>query len=68
MTNVYNRNQNGINEIVSKFSKGYGVDSVIITAASNSNDPIEFAGAVSRRKAKVVIVGAVPTGFSRENL
>ena len=67
MTNVFNRNQNGINEIVSKFSKGYGVDSVIITAASNSNDPIEFAGAVSRRKAKVVIVGAVPTGFNREN-
>ncbi len=46
---------------------GYGTDAVIITAATSSNDPIEFAGEICRKKGKVVIVGAVPTGFSRTN-
>jgi predicted dehydrogenase len=40
---------------------------VIITAATSSTDPVEFAGVVARKKGKVVIVGAVPTGFSREH-
>ncbi|KAA3616669.1 MAG: oxidoreductase [Calditrichaeota bacterium] len=53
----------GINEI----SGGYGVDSVIITAGTSSLDPVELAGKLCRRKGKVVIVGAVPTGFSRSN-
>jgi polar amino acid transport system substrate-binding protein len=48
------------------FAKGYGVDAVIITAGTSSLDPIELAGRLCRRKGKVVIVGAVPTGFSRE--
>ena len=65
--NVYNRNHEGIEEIISNFSKGYGTDSVIITAGTSSLDPVEFAGVAARRKAKVVIVGVVPTGFSRPN-
>ena len=47
-------------------NQGHGVDSVIITAATNSLDPVNFAGEISRMKGKLVIVGAVPTGFSRE--
>lgn len=62
---VYNRNQEGIEEIIMNFSSGYGADSIIITAGTSSLDPVEFAGAMARKKAKVVIVGAVPTGFSR---
>ena len=65
--NVYNRNQAGIAEIVKNFTNGYGVDAVLITAGTPSLDPVEFAGEVSRKKGKVVIVGAVPTGFSRAN-
>ncbi len=49
------------------FAGGYGVDAVIITAGTSSLDPVELAGKLCRRKGKVVIVGAVPTGFSREN-
>lgn len=67
MTNVYNRNQEGIEEIIMRFSKGYGVDAVIITASTLSLDPVEFAGIVARKKGKIIIVGAVPTGFSRPN-
>ena len=51
---------------IKNMTNGYGVDSVIITAATSSLDPVEFAGKLCRTKGKVVIVGAVPTGFSRE--
>lgn len=64
---VYNRNTPGIEDLIMKFSNGNGVDSVIITAGTSSLDPVELAGAVARKKAKVVIVGAVPTGFNRVN-
>ena len=52
---------------VAEFSNGHGVDSVIITAASSSLDPVELAGVLCRTRGKVVIVGSVPTGFSRKN-
>lgn len=62
-----NRNQSGITESIEQATNGYGTDAVIITAATSSLDPVEFAGQVTRRKGKVVIVGAVPVGFSRPN-
>lgn len=67
ITNVFNREQRGIDDILRTHCNGYGVDAVIITAGSTSHDPVDFAGAAARQKAKVVVVGAVPTGFSREN-
>ena len=36
-----------------------GVDSVIITASTNSNSPVDLAAAIARKKAKVIIVGRV---------
>ena len=44
---------------------GIGVDAVIITAGTTSLDPINFAGEIVRKKGRVVVVGAVPTGFDR---
>ncbi|MDA8570347.1 bi-domain-containing oxidoreductase [Schleiferiaceae bacterium] len=67
LKNVYNRKQEGLDSIISAHSRGHGVDSVIITAGTSSLDPVEYAGHMARKKAKVVIVGAVPTGFSRAN-
>jgi len=67
ITNVYNRNHEGLEELIRKHTNGAGSDAVIITAGTSSNDPVEFAGTVARQKGKVVIVGAVPTGFSRAN-
>lgn len=61
------RNQEGIVHTINDFTKGYGTDAVIITAGTSSLDPVEFAGEICRKKGKVVIVGAVPTGFSRAN-
>jgi len=64
---VYNRNQDGVEEQIMQLSHGHGTDAIIITAGTSSLDPIEFAGEIARKKAKVIVVGAVPTGFSRKN-
>ena len=63
----FNRSQSGVEEEINNLTDGYGADAVIITAGTSSLDPVEFAGKVARKKGKVVIVGAVPTGFSRKN-
>ena len=41
------------------------VDSIIITAASNSNKPIEAATKIARNKSKIVVVGDIPLNISR---
>ncbi len=50
---------------IDQFTAGTGVDAVIITAATSSTDPINFAGQIARHKGRVVIVGDVATGFDR---
>jgi polar amino acid transport system substrate-binding protein len=64
---IFNRNNPDLENIIAEATNGHGVDVVIITASTSSLDPIEFAGQVCRKKGKVIIVGAVPTGFSRKN-
>lgn len=61
----FTRDEPGIEEKISFFTDGIGADAVMIAAASSSLDPINFAGAVAKKKGKVVILGAVPTGFER---
>lgn len=51
---------------ISDYTNGMGVDCVIIAAATQSMDPINFAGAICKKKGRVVVLGAVPTGFDRE--
>ncbi|HEY7533515.1 MAG TPA: bi-domain-containing oxidoreductase, partial [Nitrospiraceae bacterium] len=60
------RSDSGLTDGIQKFTENIGVDAVIITAAANHTDPVNFAGCIARRKGRVVIVGAVPTGFDRE--
>lgn len=61
-----NRNQHNIEELIWNATTGYGADAVIIAAASKSNDPIDLAGRLCRKKGKVVVLGRVPTGFDRD--
>lgn len=61
------RDRQGIAGIIQDFTRGHGTDAVIITAGANSLDPVNFAGEICRKKGKVVVVGSVPTGFSRPN-
>jgi threonine dehydrogenase-like Zn-dependent dehydrogenase len=56
----------GLEEAVLALTRGAGTDAVVITAATTSHDPVELAGRLCRHKGRVVIVGVVPTGFSRE--
>ncbi|MFO8239831.1 MAG: bi-domain-containing oxidoreductase [Dissulfuribacterales bacterium] len=60
------RDDPGIEDAIASFTKGIGCDSIIIAAASDSLDPVNFAGAIARKKGTIVVVGAVPTGFDRE--
>jgi polar amino acid transport system substrate-binding protein len=60
------RSDIGIEDKIAKFTDGLGCDSVIIAAASKTLDPINFAGAISRKRGTIVVVGAVPTGFDRD--
>lgn len=48
-------------------SDGQGLDSLIITASTSSNDPIELAGRVCRYKGKVVVVGMVGMDIPRND-
>lgn len=48
------------------FTEGYGVDAVLLTASTKENGPIEIAGAIARRKGRVVVVGAVGMNVPRE--
>jgi len=43
------------------------VDTVIITAASSSSEPIELATKIARNKAKIVVVGDIPLNISRND-
>ena len=48
------------------FSGGMGVDAVLITASTRENGPVQIAGAIARKKGRVVIVGAVGMQIPRE--
>jgi polar amino acid transport system substrate-binding protein len=57
---------------IEAWTRGYGADAVLITAATDSNQPIELAARVSRLKGRVIVVGMtgmdIPRApfFSRE--
>ena len=52
-------NRNQAVEVAMSFTKGAGVDAVLICAATESNDPVELAADLARDRARVVAVGAV---------
>lgn len=61
-----NRNDGNLIAACDNFTKGFGFDSVIITAAANSNDPIELSAEISKKKGKVIVVGAVKMDIPRD--
>ena len=50
---------------VDSFTGGIGVDAVIITAGTKSNEPVEISGNICRDKGRVVVVGAVKVDIPR---
>ncbi|WP_417199526.1 bi-domain-containing oxidoreductase [Bizionia sp.] len=63
---AYTRDTAGLEDKIHVLTSGQGADAVIIAAATSSLDPINFAGAIARKKGKVIVLGAVPTGFERD--
>lgn len=59
------RDDAGLESEIAVRTSGIGVDAVVIAAGSRSLDPINFAGKIARCRGRVVVVGAVPTGFDR---
>lgn len=55
-----------LEEALAHFSDGLGLDSVIITAATSSKDPIELAGRVTRMRGSVIALGRIPYELPRE--
>ncbi len=47
------------------FSRGRGVDAVIITASTKSNEPVHQAALMSRKRGRIVLVGVVGLELSR---
>lgn len=60
------RNDPDLQSRIDAFTHGQGFDSVIITAATPTNDPIVLAGEITRKKGKVVAVGAVKLEVPRD--
>ena len=47
------------------FSRGFGVDAVIITASTRSNDPVSQAAQMCRKRGRIVLVGVVGLELNR---
>jgi predicted dehydrogenase/threonine dehydrogenase-like Zn-dependent dehydrogenase len=47
------------------FSRGIGVDGVIITASTKSNDPVTQAARMSRKRGRIILVGVTGLELSR---
>lgn len=58
------------NEAASKeietWTRGHGADAVLITAATESNEPVELAARVSRLKGRVIVVGMTGMEIPRQ--
>ncbi len=61
-----NRNDPNLLENCAHFTNGHGYDKVVITAATASNDPIELSAEIARKKASVIMVGAVGMNIPRD--
>ncbi|HVU47802.1 MAG TPA: bi-domain-containing oxidoreductase [Terracidiphilus sp.] len=54
-------------EKVHAFSR-YGVDAAVLTASSSSAEPVEMAAKLMRDRGRIVMVGAIGLGVSREKM
>ena len=59
--------KDSLEALVSEFTRGRGADMTIICAGTSSNQPVEFAGEVTRKKGRVIVVGAVNMNLPRES-
>jgi len=54
-----------VEEAVRGFSRGVGADLVLICASTASSEPVSLAGRISRKRGRVVVIGAVGMDLPR---
>lgn len=58
-------NDSNAEEITKSFTSGRGVDKVIITAATDSNAPMDLAAAIARDRAVICMIGVTQMNIDR---
>lgn len=53
--------------VAAAFSRGRGVDAVIITATTQSDDPVHQAARICRKRGRIVLVGVTGLQLSRDD-
>lgn len=61
-----NRTDPNLLQACENFTRGNGFDSVIITAAAPTSDPVDLSAEIVRKKGRVIIVGAVKMDIPRD--
>jgi predicted dehydrogenase len=56
----------GAEVVAQEFSQGSGVDAVLVCADTDSNDPVNLAGDITRHRARVIVLGAVGLDIPRK--
>jgi predicted dehydrogenase/threonine dehydrogenase-like Zn-dependent dehydrogenase len=57
--------ESSLSSKIIEFTK-YGADAAIVTASSSSTEPVELSAQLLRDRGRIVVLGAVPLGVSRE--
>lgn len=66
VTKALHRNDSNLISACDNFTNGHGFDSIIITAAAPTNDPIILSTELCRKKGKIVVVGSVKMDVPRD--
>lgn len=64
---VVNLNKEDPLKIANIFSRGRGVDAVVVTASTSSDEPIHQAAQMCRKRARIVLVGVTGLNISRDD-
>ncbi|MAV65408.1 MAG: dehydrogenase [Candidatus Marinimicrobia bacterium] len=66
-TTINPKEGNDVISFAKKFSRGQGIDGVIITASTKSNEVISQAANICRKRGRIVLVGVTGLDLSRDD-
>lgn len=61
---IYSNDENA-EDLTKSLTSGRGVDKIIITAAANSNEPMDLAAAIARDRATICMIGVTQMNIDR---
>jgi predicted dehydrogenase len=64
-SDAFHRNDEALESAVARASGGFGLDAVLVCAATRSRDPLELAARLARDRGRLVVVGDVPVEADR---